>query len=58
MKSKGMRWAGHVAIIEIRNECRASVGDPEERKPLGRPRHLWQDNIRMDIREIGLDIMD
>jgi hypothetical protein len=50
-----MRWAGHVARIgEERKVYRVLVGKPEGRRPLGRPRHRWEDGIRMDLREIGL----
>jgi hypothetical protein len=53
-KSRRMRWEGHVARMgEKRNECRILVGKPEGRRPLGRPRRRWVDNIKMDLREIG-----
>jgi hypothetical protein len=46
-----MRWAGHVARIgEKRNAYRILVTKPEGRRPLGRPRHRWVDNIKMDLR--------
>jgi hypothetical protein len=49
-----MRWAVHVAGMGAkRNTCRILVGKPEGKKPLGRPRCRWVDNIRMDLREIG-----
>jgi hypothetical protein len=49
-----MRWAVHVARIgEKRNAYRISVGNPEGKRPLGRPRRRWVDNIKMDLREIG-----
>jgi hypothetical protein len=45
-----MRWSGHVAQMgEKRNAYRLLVGKPEGRRPLGRPRHRWLDNIRMDL---------
>jgi hypothetical protein len=51
-----MRWAGHVARIEEgRGVYRILVGRPEGKRPLGRPRHRWEDNIKMDLREIGID---
>jgi hypothetical protein len=54
-----MRWAGHVARIgDRRNAYRILVGKPEERRPLGRPRRRWMDNIKIDLREIGWDGMD
>jgi hypothetical protein len=40
-------------MVEKRNACRILVGKPERKSPLGRPRHKWVDNIKMDIREIG-----
>jgi hypothetical protein len=54
IKSRRIRWAGHVARMgETRNAYRILVGKPEEKRPLGRPRHRWVDNIKMDLREIG-----
>jgi len=45
-----MRWAGHVArMCEERGLYRVLVGKPEEKRPLGRPRRRWVDNIRMDL---------
>jgi transcription termination factor 2 len=59
MKSRRLRWAGHVARMgETRNACRTLVGKPEGKRPLGRPRRRWVDNIKIDLREIGLDGMD
>jgi hypothetical protein len=43
---------------EKRNACRILVGKPEGKRPLGRPRRRWEDNIRMDLREIGWGGMD
>jgi len=55
IKSRRMRWAGHVARMEEgRGVYRVSVGKPEGRRPLGRPRRRWKDNIRMDLREVGV----
>jgi hypothetical protein len=49
-----MRWAGHVASVRgKRNAYRILVGKPEYKRPLGRPRRRWVDNIKMDLREIG-----
>jgi len=49
-----MRWAGHVACIgEERGVYRVLVGKLEGRRPLGRPRRRWVDNIRMDLQEAG-----
>jgi hypothetical protein len=54
-----MRWEGHVARIgEKRNVCRLLVGKPEGRRLLGRPRHGWIDNIKMDLLEMGLSVVD
>ena len=49
-----MRWAGHVARMgEDRGVHRVLVGKPEEKRPLGRPRCRWEDNIMMDLQEVG-----
>jgi hypothetical protein len=54
IKSRRLRWAGHVARMgERRGVYRALVGNPEGRRPLGRPRRRWEDNIKMDLREVG-----
>jgi hypothetical protein len=54
IKSRRLRWAGHVARMEERRGAyRALVGKPEGRRPLGRPRRRWEDNIKMDLREVG-----
>jgi hypothetical protein len=54
MKSRRMRWAGHVARMgEKRNAYRLLVEKPEGRRALGRPRRRWLDNIRMDLVEVG-----
>jgi hypothetical protein len=59
IKSRRMRWAGHVARMgEKRNAYRILVGKPEGKRPLGRPRRRWVDNIKMDLREIGWDGME
>jgi hypothetical protein len=53
-KSRRMRWAGHVARMgEGRGAYRIFVGRPEGRRPLGRPRCRWEDNIKMDFQEVG-----
>jgi hypothetical protein len=55
IKQRRMRWVGHVArMAEKRNMYRLLVGKPEGRRPLGRPRRRWIDNIKMDLLEIGL----
>jgi hypothetical protein len=54
IKSRRMRWAEHVARMgEERDAYRILVGRPEGRRPLGRPRHRWEDNIKTDLREVG-----
>jgi hypothetical protein len=59
IKSWRMRWAGHVArMVEKRNVYRLLVGKPEGKRPLGRPRHRWMDNIRMDLGEVGWGDVD
>ena len=52
-----IRWAGHVARLGARRGAyRVLVGKPEERRPLGRPRQKWPNNIKMDLREVGWGI--
>jgi hypothetical protein len=59
IKSKGMRWAGHVARIgDKRNAYGILVGKPEGKSPLGRPRRRWADKIKMDLTKIEWDGMD
>jgi hypothetical protein len=59
IKPRRMRWAGHVARMgETRNAYRILVGKPEGKRPLGRPRRRWVDNMKIDLREIGWDGMD
>jgi hypothetical protein len=54
-----MRWVGHVAGMgEKTNACRLLVGKPEGSRPLGRPRHRWVNNIRMDLVEVGWGDVD
>jgi hypothetical protein len=56
IKSRRMRWAGHVARIEEgRGVNRVLVGRLKGKRSLGRPRRRWEDNIKMDLREIGID---
>jgi hypothetical protein len=56
IKSGRMRWAGHVARMgEGRGVYRVSVWRPEGKRPLGRPRRKWEVNIKMDLREMGID---
>ena len=59
IKSRRLRWAGHVARMgEGRGVYRVLVGKPEGRRPLGRPRRRWVDNIRMDFQEVGCGFTD
>ena len=59
IESRRMRWAGHVARIgEERGVYRVLVGKPEGRRPLGRPRRRWVDNIKMDLQKVGCGYMD
>jgi hypothetical protein len=54
MKSRRMRWAGHVAHMgQRRGACSILVGKPEGKRQLGKPRHRWEDNIKMNLQEIG-----
>jgi len=54
VKSRRMRWSGHVALmVEGRGAHRVLVGKPEGKRPLGRHRRRWEDNIKMDLREVG-----
>jgi hypothetical protein len=59
VKLRRMRWAGHVARMgEERKVYMVLVGKPKGKIPLGRPRHRWEDGIRMDLREIGWRSVD
>jgi hypothetical protein len=59
IKARKMRWAGHVARMEeVRGAYNILVGRPEGRRPIGRPRRRWEDNIKMDFREIGFGDVD
>jgi hypothetical protein len=54
IKSRRMRWAGHVACMgEGRNVYRVLMGKSEGKRPLGRPRRRWEDGIKVDLRGIG-----
>jgi transcription termination factor 2 len=56
IKSRRMRWAGHVARMEEgRGIYSVLVGRPEDKRPLGKLRRRWEDNIKIDLREIGID---
>jgi len=59
IKSRRMRWAGHVACVgERRGAYRVLVEKPEVNRPLGRSRHRWEDNIEMDLQEVGCGGME
>ena len=59
IKSRRMRRTGHVARMgEKRDLYRVLVGEPEGKRPLGRPRRRWEDNIKMDLQEVGCEGMD
>jgi hypothetical protein len=59
IKARRMRWVGHVAHMgEVRGAYNIMVGRPEGRRPLGRHRHMWEDNIKMDLGEIGFGDVD
>jgi len=59
LKSRRMRWAWHVAHMgEESGVYRVLVGKPEGKRPLGRPRRRWMDNIRMDLQKVGCGYMD
>ncbi|KAJ4441995.1 hypothetical protein ANN_11859 [Periplaneta americana] len=59
IKSRRLRWAGHVARMGVsRNAYRVLVGRPEGKRPLGRSRRRWEDNIKMDLREVGYNGRD
>jgi hypothetical protein len=59
IKSRTMRWTGHVARMgEKKNAYGILMGLPEGKRPLGRPRRRWVDNIKMGLTEVGWDGMD
>jgi hypothetical protein len=59
IKSRTMGWAGYVERMgEKRNLYRILVGKPEEKRPLGRPRRRWVDNMKMDLKDMGWGVMD
>ena len=59
IKWRRMRWAGHVALMgERRGVCSVLVVNPEGKRPLGRPRCRWEDNIKMDLQEVGCGGID
>ena len=59
IKSRRMRWSGHAARMgERRGVYRVLMGRPEGKRPLGRPRRRWEDNIKVDLQEVGCGSMD
>jgi len=59
IKSRRLRRAGHVArMVEGRGVYRVLVGKPEGKRPVGRPRGRWEDNIKIDLQEVGYGGMD
>jgi hypothetical protein len=59
IKSRRMRWVGHVASMgERRGVYRVLVGKPEGKRPLGRPRHRWENYIKRDLQKVGCGGMD
>ena len=56
IKSRRLRWAGHVARMKDgRSAFKILTGEPTGKRPLGRPRRRWEDNTRMDLEEIGIN---
>jgi hypothetical protein len=56
INSRRLSWAGHVARVgEGRGVYRVLVGKPKSKRPMGRPRCRWEDSIKMDLREMGID---
>ena len=56
IKSRRLKWAGHVACMgERRGTYRVLVGKPEGKRQIGRPRHRWENNIKIDLQEVGLE---
>ena len=54
-----MRWTGHIARMgEKRGVYRVLMGKPEGKRPLGRPKHGWEDNNKMDLQEVECGVMD
>ena len=56
IKSRKLRWAGHVGRMEeVRSSFKILTGTPTGKRPLGRPKRRWEDNIRMDLEEMGIN---
>ena len=58
IKSRRLRWAGHVAIMEGRSAFKILTGRPTGKRPFGRPMRRWEDNIRIDLKEICINWVD
>jgi hypothetical protein len=59
IKERRVRWVGHVAHMgELRNAYSILDGKPEGKMPLGRPRHGWEDNFRVDLMDMGWEVVD
>jgi hypothetical protein len=59
MKTRRMRWVGHVAYMgEMRNVYKILVGKPGGKSPLGRPRCRWKDTVKMDLKKTGWQCVD
>jgi hypothetical protein len=58
IKSRRMRWAGHVAYMRRRGAYRVLVGRPEGKRPLGRHSRRWEGNIKPDLQEVICEVMD
>jgi hypothetical protein len=58
IKSRRLRWVGHMAHGDRRRACRVLVQRPEGRRPLERPGHRWEDNIEINLQEVGWGGMD
>jgi hypothetical protein len=57
IKSRRMKWIAHAAcMVEMRNAYKIMIRKPDKKRPLGGPRHRWEDNIRMDLKEVGCDV--
>ena len=55
IKSRSLRWEGYIARMEGKSAYKILTGTPIGKRPLGRPRRRWEDNIRMDLKEMGIN---
>jgi hypothetical protein len=58
IKSRRMRWGGHVACMGDEKYIQILVGKPEGKRPLRTPRHKWEDNTKINLREIGWEAVE